>query len=199
MNIPFKAEPTAYFIDEIGNAGNGGTPNPPTIPNQKPGTFHNQDPNFVIGRYNNQLESYHFPRFTQYWKNPNQKMQNPVDPFSIAGTDVTANKFGGPLGNAGDGGNNLYFGAGFTPSPFAPYDISQLGGRAGVSQTFPYNQRAVNLEGVLLRPAVYSTMNVNEGVQGDVETGDAEIQKQILMAEMGAGHQEGLPGIKLER
>jgi hypothetical protein len=68
MSIPFpnKTNGDVFFQTQMGNAGDGGRPNPPTIPNNpsgmRPHIIFSTD--FVIGGYNNHLEYFHFSRFT---------------------------------------------------------------------------------------------------------------------------------------
>ena len=71
MNIPFpnKTDREIFFQTQMGNAGNGGRPNPPTIPLNPPASRPrvNLSKDFAIGGYNNQLESFNFPRFSKTW------------------------------------------------------------------------------------------------------------------------------------
>lgn len=175
ITVPVAPGPNArVFPTNIrqGNAGNGGQPNPPTIVPQMPGTFPNRSaymdnrPPFVLGAYNNAEESFVSPtRYEKYWNN-NYYSNNPVGAAqgSIAG-------YGGPQGNAGNGGNDIYaFGAGFTPRQWSPYELDQLGVHGGYSQSYAYNKNQTNLEGGVTRVWDYG-WNVNMGEQTEVTSG----------------------------
>ena len=71
MNIPFTKEQQPMFQTQMGNAGNGERPNPPTIPNNPTGMRPrvNFSKEFFIGGYNNNLESFVSPtNFNESWK-----------------------------------------------------------------------------------------------------------------------------------
>jgi hypothetical protein len=178
ITVPVRGEPPLFLNKSMGNAGNGGTPNPPTIVPQQPGSFPrvNLNPVFQLGAYNNAEESYNFPRFNEYWK----QQYNTNNPIGAA--EGSNNGYGGPMGNAANGGNDIYmFGSGYTPRPFAPYDLSQLGARSGVSQSYPYNKNATNLEGGNERVWKWP-FNLNIGESIEVAAGaplptDAEVVK----------------------
>jgi len=145
MNIPLRPEFRPFFQDAIGNAGNGGAPNPPTIPNQHPGTFPrvNLHPVFRIGAYNNAEESFRSTTLNpEYWK----KQYNTNNPI---GFQEWGPEPGGKTGNAGNGDNKNGgpFGCGYRPTPWAPYDVASLGARAGTSQSYPYNANALHVDG----------------------------------------------------
>jgi len=168
ITVPVRGEQPIFFTKSMGNAGNGGTPNPPTIVPQQPGSFPrvNLHPVFQIGAYNNAEESYNFPRFTEYWK----QQYNTNNPVGAA--EGTNNGYGGPMGNAANGGNDRYmFGAGYTPRSFTPYDLSQLGARSGISQSYPYNKNAMSIDGCNERVWQFPT-NLNIGQASEVVAGE---------------------------
>jgi hypothetical protein len=191
MNIPFpnKTDRHMFFQTDIGNAGNGGQPNPPTIPNQQPGTFPrvNLSKEFVIGGYNNQLESFHFPRFTKSWEDKFYS-NNPI------GFQSWTDAPGGPVGLQGNGNNQN--GAGYTPSSWAPYNVASLGAIAGNSQSYPYNKNALNPDGGV-QNAWNFTDNVNEGEEQDVVLGvealpspeEAQRMYEIIKRELDEGNE----------
>lgn len=161
-----------------GNAGNGGNPNPPTIVPQFPGTFPrvNLNPEFVIGGYNNAEESYHYPRFEEYW-NDYYYSNNPV-----GAAEGPSAGYGGPMGNAGNGSNKTYaFGSGYAPMEWTPYKLEQLGNQGGYSQSYPYNKNQTNLEGGNNRVWDY-VWNVNVGDQTEVSAGTALAGAQAFLA-----------------
>jgi hypothetical protein len=178
ITVPVKGERPLFFQKHMGNAGNGGTPNPPTIVPQQPGSFPrvNLNPVFRIGAYNNAEESFNFPRHNEYWR----QQYNTNNPIGAA--EGTNNGYGGPMGNAGNGGNETYmFGAGYTPRNFAPYDLSQLGAVSGMSQTYAYNKNATHVEGGVERVWNFPT-NLNMGQESEVLEGakrpsDAQLVK----------------------
>lgn len=182
---------------KTGNAGNGDRPNNPTIPPQYPGSFPrvNLNPQFRIGEYNNAEESYHYPRFTEYWKQQ-KNSNNPIGEYVTNGTGGYNYALGpgnpglATVGNAENGSNTPYpLGAGKRPPPFAPYNPAVLGVQGGSSQSYPYNPNQTNLEGGVQRVWNYA-FNVNEGEPVEIDaTGmasDAEVDAYIrrLVAEM---------------
>ena len=158
FQMPLTNEQTSKILTRVGNAGSGGRPNPPTIVPQQPGSFPrvNLNPVFQIGAYNNAEESYHYPRFTEYWKQQHNT-NNPVRAAAM-GKGVQ----GGIPGNSGDGGNETKLGTGYGVRPWAPYDLGQLGVDSGISQSFPYNKNSTNLEGEVFRTWQFSD-NMNFG------------------------------------
>jgi len=173
MNIPFVREPQVKIQSSVGNAAVGGAPNKPFLAEQYPGTFPrvNLNPQFKLGAYNNAHESYNFPRFNKYWEQPNQSTYNPVKPNQVNTTH---------MGNAGNGDNKHGRGAGYTPSPYSPYDISSLGSRAGYSQTFPYDSNSMTVEGST-KQVWKLGFNVNEGEPIDIASGEAQVVQDLLM------------------
>tara|TARA_B110000967_G_scaffold28056_1_gene26052 strand:+ start:1539 stop:2135 length:597 start_codon:yes stop_codon:yes gene_type:complete len=167
MNIPFTKEQQPMFQTQMGNAGNGGQPNPPTIPNNPTGMRPrvNFSREFIIGGYNNNLESYVSPTtFNDSWKD-NFYANNPI------GIGKKFSSPGGGVGVAGDGGNQG--GAGYTPNRWSPYDVSVLGVSGGTSQSFPYNDNDIYLDGGVRR--VWSLQNnINEGAEQDVVNGEVD-------------------------
>jgi len=201
----FQPKPYVVATDTTtGNAGNGDRVNNPTIPPQYPGTFPrvNLNPRFRIGEYNNAEESYHFPRFTEYWRQQ-QNTNNPIGDYAVNGTRGYNYALGQmnprltTVGNAANGGNTSYpLGAGHKPPPFAPYNPAVLGVQGGISQSYPYNPNQTNLEGGNTRvwPIPF---NVNEGEPIDVDAtmglaSDADIDDYVdqLKREMGGGSVE---------
>ena len=164
MNIPFTKEQQLRFQTQMGNAGNGGQPNPPTIPDNPTGMRPrvNFSKEFIIGGYNNQLESYvSSTNFNKYWTD-NFYSNNPIG----IGKKITSP--GGLVGVAGNGDNQN--GAGYTPNRWSPYDVSSLGVSGGTSQTYPYNDNDIYLDGGVRR--VWSLQdNINEGAEQDVVNG----------------------------
>lgn len=156
-------EPLINFDDGIGNSGNGGRPNNPTIPPQHPGTFPrvNLNPKFKIGEYNNAEESYHLPRLNEYWKN-RRNTNNPIGNYDISNVGL------GVPGNAGNGYNKAT--AARRPMPWTPYDPQSLGVRGGLSQTYPYNENAMTVEGSLKLREPFG-FNINRGEQQRVGAG----------------------------
>jgi hypothetical protein len=145
MNIPFRNEQKPFFQNQMGNAGNGGRPNPPTIPPNPSGIRPrvNFSKEFIIGGYNNNLESYVSPtNFNQYW-NDNFYSNNPI------GIGKKISSPGGLVGVAGNGDNQN--GAGYTPNRWSPYNVSSLGVSGGTSQSFPYNDNDIYIDGGVRR------------------------------------------------
>lgn len=140
----------------IGNAGNGGQPNPPTIVPQMPGTFPrvNLNPKFKIGEYNNAEESYNFPRFTKYWE-MQRNTNNPIGNYGASAMGL------GVPGSAANGYNKATQGR--TPMPWAPYNPRVLGVQGGFSQSYAYNENQTTLEGsLLLRQPLGFNVNMGE-------------------------------------
>lgn len=204
----FVPKPYVMATDvKAGNAGNGDRVNNPTIPPQYPGTFPrvNLNPQFQIGAYNNAEESYHYPRFNEYWKQQ-RNTNNPIGDYVTNGTEGYNYALGpgnprlATVGNAETGSNTDFpIGAGKRPMPFAPYNPAVLGVQGGYSQSYPYNKNQTNLEGGVKR--VWSLpFNVNEGepvdiVPGEQEASDADIDSYIqeLLGEMGDNVPEANP------
>jgi hypothetical protein len=187
MNIPFKREQQSRFQTQMGNAGNGGRPNPPTIPNNPTGMRPrvNFSKEFIIGGYNNNLESFVSPtNFNKYWNN-NFNTNNPI------GLGKKFSTPGGAVGVAGNGSNQG--GAGYSPNRWSPYDVSSLGVSGGTSQSFPYNPNDIYIDGGVRR--VWSLQNnINDGSPQDVVNGEIdkmasvdEVASQVarLVREMG--------------
>ncbi len=177
MNIPFRNEQQPFFQNQMGNAGNGGKPNPPTIPDNPTGMRPrvNFSKDFIIGGYNNNLESYVSPtNFNQYW-NDNFYSNNPIG---------IGKKWTSPGGLVGLGGNgNNQGGAGFTPNRWSPYDVSSLGVSGGTSQTYPYNDNDIYIDGGSRR--VWSLQdNINEGVEQNVQSAEPEKLPSVDEVEM---------------
>ena len=168
FTIPGRPEPTLSLQPRIGNAGNGGRPNTPTIPPQYPGSFPrvNLNPKFRIGAYNNAEESFHFPRFNPYWKNQ-FNTNNPINPKGWS------NSQGPKIGSAGGGHNGTLaykVGAGYTTSGWGNYNLGQLGVFSGISQSFPYKKNSTTVEGSVQR-VWQNGGNLNVGEQTQVLPG----------------------------
>lgn len=164
MNIPFpnKTDREVFFQNQMGNAGNGGNPNPPTIPLNPSSTMPrvNLSKDFIIGGYNNNLESFVSPtNFSETWDD-NYYSNNPV------GITKWTDAPGGLIGVAGNGDNQN--GAGFTPNAWEPYDVNSLGAIAGSSQSYPYDKNSIYLDGGVERVWKF-TDNLNEGAPQSVE------------------------------
>ena len=156
--------PTQFInVGDIGNAGNGGQPNPPTIVPQYPGTFPrvNLNPKFKIGEYNNAEESYHFPRFFKAWE-MQRNTNNPIGNYSASSVGL------GVPGNAANGYNKATQGR--IPMPWAPYNPRVLGVQGGDSQSYPYNENQTTVEGQLVLRQPYG-FNVNMGEEQQIGAG----------------------------
>jgi hypothetical protein len=168
FTVPFRREQPIQIQSRNGNAGNGGRPNTPTIPPQRPGTFPrvNLNPQFQIGAYNNAMESFHHPRFNEYWKHQ-FNTNNTINPKGWSYTGGL--KLGGSGG--GNSGSSPYkAGAGYTTKPWDKYDLKQLGVYSGISQSYPYNRNSTSLEGGVQR--VWTNgQNVNTGEESQVLPG----------------------------
>ena len=142
MNIPFpnKTDRVMFFQNQMGNAGNGSNPNPPTIPENPSTTMPrvNLSKEFVIGGYNNHLESFNFPQFSKTWED-NYYSNNPI------GITKWTDDPGGLIGVAGNGDNQN--GAGYSPNDWSPYNVQSLEVAAGSSQSYPYNENDIYLDG----------------------------------------------------
>ena len=200
FRIPLKGERQLKFQKRMGNAGNGGRPNPPTIVPQQPGSFPrvNLHPQFRIGAYNNAEESFRSTtQMNEYWK----QYKNTNNPIGAA--DAGISDFGGPLGNAGNGDNQYAYGAGYKSRPWTPYKLQSLGVDSGISQSFPYNTNATNLEGGVNRVWQYGS-NLNEGEDLEVLAGKARHDVEWEMdvwsgAKPGGGDKKYSGFIKKER
>lgn len=147
-------KPQMFFDTGIGTMGDGIRALHPTIPPQYPGSFPrvNLFPKFQIGGYNNAEQSFHEPRFEEYWKD-NYYSNNPV------GTTSWDNTPGGIVGNAANGQPN---GPGYGPNPWSPYNLNDLGVRGGPSQSQPYALQPINLEGGVQHTWNFMN-NINQG------------------------------------
>ena len=85
------------------------------------------------------------------------------------------------MGNAGNGDNQVKaFGFGYTPMPWSPYNLGDLGNQGGYSQSYPYNKNQTNLEGGVNRVWDY-VWNVNVGDQSEVSAGTALAGAQAFL------------------
>jgi|DEB0MinimDraft_6_1074348.scaffolds.fasta_scaffold06499_2 hypothetical protein len=170
MNIPLIPEQQPFFNTSIGNAGQGGAPNRPFLIPQYPGSMPrvNLNPQFQLGEYNNAEESYNFPRFNNYWEQPNQSTYNPIDQ-----KDVTTK-----IGNAGNGDNQAKgMGAGKRPMAFENSVPNQ------------YSRLTQNVEGC--NKYVWPLGgNINLGEPIDIASGEAQEIVNQLIAEMGGIKEE---------
>ena len=174
MNIPIHPEPHISIETGIGNASTGGAPNRPFQVAQK---------QVYLPRYAE--ESYNFPRFNAFWKQPNQSTYNPIRP-----TQVNSHH----IGNSGNGDNQNPVGAGKTPMAWSPYDLGSLGSRGGPSQTFPYDRNSMTVEGNT-RQVWKLGFNVNEGESIDIASGQEEVVSQLMdeMYDPGPFGEEDVP------
>jgi hypothetical protein len=148
MNIPIKAENQPFLQTAIGNAATGGAPNKPFMVDQYPRPDK---------EYRNHEESFHFPRFNQYWKQPNQSTYNPVKPDQLNTPH---------MGNAGNGDNQAKgMGAGKKPMPF--------------EGNITYDKNSSTLEGSI-RTVYKFGFNINEGEPLDIAPGEAEVVQGLL-------------------
>jgi hypothetical protein len=133
MNIPISRE-QVYISTNIksGNAGNGSNFNKPTIPK----IDFNPTTEFIIGRYNNNIEPTQIG--TLFTDNSNNKYNtnNPIN-----GNNWINNK-----GLNATGSNKGSF---YKPNVWSPYNLndSQINGTNQNSQTFPYNANSQHIDG----------------------------------------------------
>ena len=172
FQLPMRREQPIKIQSHNGNAGNGGRPNIPTLIPQQPGSFPrvNLTPQFQIGAYNNAQESFHFPRFNQYWKNQ-FNTNNPINP---KGWSYTHGLKVGGSGGGNNGSSPYRAGAGYTTKGWDNYDMSQLGVDSGISQSFPYNRNSTSLEGGVRRVWPDGS-NLNTGEESQVLPGTITI------------------------
>ena len=172
FQLPMTPQQQFKIQNRLGNAGNGGRPNPPTIVPQHPGSFPrvNLHPQFHLGAYNNaERPNAEVNRFNRYWT----QQYNTNNPIGV--TKAGTSEFGGVPGNAGNGDNDhSSWGAGYKQLPWIKPLAPQLGVLAGISDSFPYNPNSTSLDGQLNRVWQFGD-NVNMGEPTEVVPGMPEL------------------------